>query len=99
MYLPTGSPDTDMAGLINQQSSVSQLLGMSSGQGRLSGYEGAGLPASTLVGRDRGTVPWSPDSPLFWGAVLVGATLLGFWGASGSVRVGKARASAKVNTT
>lgn len=86
---------TDQA--INDQASVSQLLGLSAGNGRLSGYEGQSLPASTYSGRDHAAVPWSLDSPLLWGAVLVIATLAGVVGASGGVRVGRARVSAKVN--
>jgi hypothetical protein len=87
----------DMDGVINEQASVSNLLGISAGNSRLAGYEGQSLPASTYAGRDHAAVPWSPDSPLFWGGVVALATLLGFVGASGSVRVGKARASAEVN--
>jgi|HubBroStandDraft_4_1064222.scaffolds.fasta_scaffold05267_3 hypothetical protein len=88
----------NLDGVINEQASVSSLLGMSPAGARLSGYEGDALPASTYSGGDQAAVPWSPDSPLFWGGVLVALTLLGWVGASGSVRLGRARASAEVNT-
>jgi hypothetical protein len=87
----------DMSGVINEQASVSSLLGMSPAQGRLSGYEGDQLPASTYTGGDQAAVPWSPDSPLFWAAVLAGLTLLGFVGASVHVRAGRFGARAEVN--
>lgn len=83
--------------VINEQASVSQLLGMSPGGGRMSGYEGQSLPASTYSGRDRAAVPWSLDSPFLWGGVIVAGTLLGVLGASGSLRVGRARVKAGVN--
>lgn len=86
----------DMTGVINQEASVSNLLGISPGQPRLSGYEGQQLPASTYAGPDKAAVPWSPDSPLFWGALLGGATLLGLLGASVQLRAGKTRARAEV---
>jgi hypothetical protein len=88
----------DMSGVISEQASVVNLLGMSQGQGRLSGYEGSSLPASTYSGGDQAAVPWSPDSPLFWGAVIAIGTLLGFLGASVHVRAGRRfRAGAEVN--
>jgi hypothetical protein len=90
-----GGPD--MSGVINEQASVVNMLGMSPAGGRLSGYEGASLPASTYSGGDKAAVPWSPDSPLFWGIVVAGLTLAGFVGASVNVRAGKARAGIKVN--
>lgn len=83
-------------GVINEQASVSQLLGMNPGGARLSGYEGQALPASTYAGKDKAAVPWSLDSPLLWGAGLVLLTAFGILGASGSVRVGKARAAASI---
>lgn len=86
----------DMTGVINQEASVSNLLGISAGQPRLPGYEGQQLPASTYAGADKAAVPWSPDSPLFWGAVLGAATLIGLLGASVQVRAGKTRARAEV---
>jgi len=79
----------DMDGVINQQASVSQMLGISPGKARLAGYEGQALPASTYSGADNAAVPWSPDSSTFWLAVVAGATLLGFLGASVDLRVGK----------
>ena len=86
----------DLSGVINQESSVSNLLGISPGQSRLPGYEGSQLPASTYSGSDQAAVPWSPDSPLFWGGVLLAGTLLGLLGASVQVRAGKTRARAEV---
>lgn len=88
---------SDMNGVINEQASVSNMLGISPGGSRLSGYEGQSLPASTYSGSDAAAVPWSPDSPLFWGAVVAGLTLLGLIGASVNVRAGKARAGIQVN--
>jgi hypothetical protein len=88
----------DMSGVINQEASASSLLGISPGGARLSGYEGQQLPASTYTGGDSGAAPWSPDSPLFWGAVLLGGTLLGLFGASVQVRAGRARARAEVGS-
>jgi hypothetical protein len=84
-------------GVINEQASVSNLLGISPGSARLSGYEGAGLPASTFAGSDRAAVPWSTDSPLLWGGAIALLTLLGIVGASVNVRAGKARAGVEVN--
>lgn len=89
--------DDDMSGVINQQASVSTLLGMSPGGARLSGYEGGALPATTFGAQDNGAVPWSPDSPVFWLAVLGLGTLFGFIGASADFRVGRARIGAEVN--
>lgn len=86
----------DMSGVINQEASVSNLLGISPGQPRLPGYEGQQLPASTYTGQDKAAVPWSPDSPLFWGGLLGVATLLGLLGASVQVRAGRTRAKAEV---
>jgi len=87
----------DMDGVINQQASVSNLLGISPGSARLSGYEGQSLPASTYAGNDKAGVPWSADSPLLWGGILAALTLLGIVGASVNVRAGKARAGVEVN--
>lgn len=84
-------------GVINEQASVSNLLGISPGSARLSGYEGASLPASTYSGGDRAAVPWSPDSPLLWGGAIALLTVLGVIGASVNVRAGKARAGIEVN--
>jgi hypothetical protein len=86
----------DLSGVINEQASVSNLLGISPGQQRLPGYEGEQLPASTYSGGDKAATPWSTDSPLFWGAVVAGLTLLGLVGASVQVRAGRTRARAEV---
>lgn len=87
---------SDMDGVINEQASVSNLLGISPASAGLSGYEGQVLPASTYSGADRAAVPWSPDSPLFWGGVVAFATLLGLIGASARVRFGKTTAQGSV---
>lgn len=89
----------DLDGVINQEASVSNLLGISPGAARLPGYEGAQLPASTYSGSDNAAVPWSPDSPLFWGLVLAGGTMLGLLGASVRVRAGRARAGVEVGSS
>ena len=86
----------DLSGVINQEASVSSLLGISPGASRLPGYEGAQLPASTYAGPDNAAVPWSADSPLFWGALVAVGTLLGIFGASVRIRAGHTRASAEV---
>lgn len=90
-------PGEDMDGVINQAASVQTQMGISPASSRLGGYEGQTLPASTYSGADKAAVPWSPDSPLFWGAVVAGLTLFGIIGASASVRVGRARAGVEVN--
>ena len=86
----------DLSATINQEASVSNLMGINPGGARLNGYEGQQLPASTYTGSDGGAVWWSPDSPLFWGAVVGAATLLGLLGASVQFRAGKTRARAQV---
>lgn len=86
----------DLSGVINENASVSHMLGISPGAARLPGYEGQQLPASTVSGQDKAQVPWSVDSPLFWGAVLVGGTLLGLFGASVNVRAGRAHGRVEV---
>ncbi len=87
----------DMDGVINQQASVSQLLGISPAGSRLAGYEGASLPASTYSGPDNAAVPWSPDSSVFWLAVVAGLTVAGLivasadrgGGVAAGVRIGR----------
>lgn len=88
----------DMDSQINSAADVGNQLGLSPGGSRLSGYEGQALPASTYTGHDAGAVPWSPDSPVFWLAVIGGATLLGWVGASFNVRAGRASAQIGVNS-
>jgi len=85
-----------MSSVINQEASVSNMLGISPGSARLPGYEGQQLPASTWSGGDGAAVPWSPDSPLFWGGIVLAATLFGLIGASVQFRAGKTRARAEI---
>lgn len=57
---------------------------------------GAGLPASSGASNDGGSKPWHPDSPLFWLAVIAGASLAGIVGASVNLHAGPARAGAAI---
>jgi hypothetical protein len=91
-----GSDDDQFAAVLNQNASVSSLLGLSPASPRLGGYEGQQLPASTYTGADKAAVWWSPDSPTFWLIALGGGTLLGLFGAHVQVRAGRTRASAEV---
>ncbi|MDB4872792.1 MAG: hypothetical protein JWP34_4560 [Massilia sp.] len=73
------------------------VLGMNPGnQQRTMSPAGEALPASSHTGGDRGALPWHPDSPAFWLALLGGATLLGIFGASFGVRAGPAKGSVSV---
>lgn len=76
------------------QLSPANLFNM--GHGSPGGAAGATLPRSSYQSGDRGAVPWSPDSPHFWAAVLIGATLFGVVGASVNFRAGPARAGASL---
>ncbi len=64
--------------------SPAALLGMSAGN--QSRAAGAGLPPVTVTGGDLAMVPWHPDSPLFWFALLAAVTIVGLAGASIEVR-------------
>jgi hypothetical protein len=59
---------------------------------------GAGLPASSpsASAQDSGDKPWSPDSPIFWIAVIMAASFAGIVGASVNVKAGPAKAGASV---
>jgi hypothetical protein len=57
---------------------------------------GETLPHSSHTGMDKGALPWHPDSPAFWGVLILGGTLLGMVGASFKVRVLKGSAGANV---
>lgn len=57
---------------------------------------GAGLPVTTTTSADHGAKPWHPDSPLFWLAVVAGASLAGIVGASVNLHAGPAKARASV---
>lgn len=61
---------------------------------------GAGTP-TTSAGTsptDSGLLPWHPDSPTFWLALVAGATVLGIFGAEMGARVGKGKAVLQVGT-
>jgi hypothetical protein len=74
-----------------------QVLGMSPGnQQHTQSPAGEALPASSHTGGDRGALPWHPDSPAFWLALIGGATLLGVFGASFNVRVASGKAGVNV---
>jgi len=57
---------------------------------------GAGLPATSTAAGDGGDKPWSPDSPLFWCAVIMAASFAGIVGASVNLHAGPARAGVSV---
>lgn len=67
-------------------------------QQRTDSPAGEALPSSSNTGGDKGALPWHPDSPAFWVALLAGATVLGVFGASFNVRAGKGRAGVHVGT-
>lgn len=75
------------------------LTGLNPG-GQQTGASPAGeaLPGSSHSGLDKGALPWHPDSPAFWLALIGGATLLGVFGASFRVRVAKGSAGANIGT-
>lgn len=70
------------------------LLGLTPGTG--SKAAGQSLPPTTTHGGDLMSVPWHPDSPIFWLAVLGVGTMLGITGASVRVRAFKGRAGVNV---
>jgi hypothetical protein len=57
---------------------------------------GVALPASSTTSADGGDKPYHPDSPLFWLALLVVASVTGIVGASVNVKAGPAKASGKI---
>jgi hypothetical protein len=59
---------------------------------------GAGLPVTSASSatHDGGDKPWSPDSPIFWVAVIMAASFAGIVGASINLHAGPARAGASV---
>lgn len=57
---------------------------------------GAGLPATSAASNDGGDRPWSPDSPIFWIAVIAAASFAGIVGASVNLHAGPARAGAQI---
>lgn len=73
------------------------VLGMSPAQQQYSASPaGETLPASSHTGGDRGALPWHPDSPAFWVALVGAATILGVFGASFNVRAGSGKAGINV---
>lgn len=88
--MPSGATD------FNSRMSATALLGIRAGTG--SGAAGAALPPTTAGAGDAVSVPWHPDSPVFWLLLLTGATVLGITGASVKVRAFKARAGAGIGT-
>jgi len=74
------------------------LYGMPLGGARAASSGGGGqfLPHTDSMSGDGAMIPWSPDSPIFWAALLGAGTLLGILGASIDVRAGKRHASVKV---
>jgi hypothetical protein len=75
---------------------ASSLLGLSPASG--SRAAGQSLPPVTAMAGDRQQVWWSPDSPTFWVAGLIGLTVLGMAGADVRVRLFKGKAGASVGT-
>ena len=84
----------------NGQMTSAQLLGINPA-GSPGAYRPAGhaLPASD-AGAGDGLAAWySPDSPVFWVALVGVLTVFGMAGADARVRLGKARAAVGVGTT
>jgi hypothetical protein len=67
-------------------------------QQRAESPAGETLPSTSHTGQDRGALPWHPDSPGFWLALVGVATVLGVFGASFQVRAGKGRAGVSVGS-
>lgn len=80
-----------------QQYDPYRVLGMNPGR-QQAGASPAGetLPSTSHSSLDSGALPWHPDSPAFWVALIGGATLLGVFGASFRVRVAKGSAGANI---
>lgn len=79
----------------NRQMTPQSLLGLSPGTGSRSA-QGAALPPTTAGAGDLMAVPWHPDSPVFWLAVVVAASVLGVAGASVKVRAFKGKAGLNI---
>jgi hypothetical protein len=88
------SAPTDM--YWNQRVTPAALFGLS--PGGPGGGAGKALPPSSSTGADQASVPWHPDSPLFWLGAVVALTVLGVTGASVHVRAFKARAGAELGS-
>jgi len=80
------------------QLNPANLYGIGRGAPRAASNGGGGqfLPHTDSMSGDGAMIPWSPDSPIFWAALLATGTLLGILGASIDVRAGKRHASVKV---
>jgi hypothetical protein len=85
------------ADYMNGQMSAGALLGMT--PARQSKAAGQSTPPVTAAGGDRQMVPWSPDSPGFWLAVVAGLTVAGMAAADVRVRLFKRTAAASVGKT
>jgi len=52
-----------------------------------------GLGTSSNAGGDQVGVPWHPDSPIFWGVILLAAVLFGVVGLTADGRAGPIKVS------
>lgn len=87
-------PGYPVAHYWNQQMTPGNLLGITPGMS--SKAAGAALPPTTAGSGDMVAVPWHPDSPFFWLAIVAGATVFGVFGASVKVRAFKGHAGASI---
>lgn len=78
-----------------QRVTPAAMFGLAPGAPR-SKSAGAVLPSTSVGAGDGAFVPWSPDSPVFWGLVFVGLTLAGVAGASVRVRAFRGHAGADI---
>ena len=85
------------ADYLNGELASGELLGMNPAQ--QSKAAGESTPLTTAVHGDRAMLPWSPDSPGFWLALVAGATLVGMVAADVRVRLFRREASASVGRT
>lgn len=79
-----------------QRVTPAAMFGLTPGAPRGGRSAGAVLPATSVGAGDRAYVPWSPDSPVFWGLAFVALTLAGVAGASVRVRAFKGHAGAEI---
>lgn len=82
----------------NGQMTAAQLLGINPGGGRPGKPYGESLPGSDAGAGDRLATWHSPDSPIFWVALVGVLTVAGMAGADARVRLGRARVHAGVGT-
>lgn len=78
----------------NGQATAAQLLGMNPGRGTRAA--GEVLPLTTSGPGDHAMSWWDPDSPTFWGIVIIALTAAGMAGADARVRLFRRRASVSV---